>query len=145
MNLGRIYEQGDARFAQEAFSTLVNRTSANNHGKGSLMIQIGNTEVGYASSSKEEVASKITPIIRVKGALAGLQHAIQGKMEPSCLRECWLGVTCNAYYWTYVYLTEPDTILQTRPLALVQIREALDNGLILAHHFISNCCLTNLT
>jgi hypothetical protein len=129
---------------QEAFSMLVNCTSANNHGKGSLMTQIGNTEVGYASSSKEEVASKITPIIRVKGALAGLQHAIQGKMEPSRLQE-WLGVTRNASYWTYVYLTEPDTILQTRPLALVQIREALDDGLILARHFISNRCLMNLT
>jgi hypothetical protein len=136
-------KQGDAGFAQEAFSTLVNRTSANNHGKGSLMIQIGNTEVGYASSSKEEVTSKITPIIRVKGALAGLQHAIQGKMEPSRLRE-WLGVTCNASYWMYVYLMAPDTILQTQPSALVQICEALDNGLILAHYFVSNRCLTNL-
>jgi hypothetical protein len=61
--VGYMNKQGDAGFAQEAFSMLVNRTSANNHGKGSLMIQIGNTEVGYASSSKEEVTSKITPII----------------------------------------------------------------------------------
>jgi hypothetical protein len=74
VGFGRIlvvgYEQGDAGFAQEAFSTLVNRTSANNNSNGSLMIQIGNTEVGYVSSSKEEVASKIMLIIRVKGALA---------------------------------------------------------------------------
>jgi hypothetical protein len=72
VGFGRIlvvgYEQGDAGFAQEAFSTLVNRTSANNNSNGSLMIQIGNTEVGYVSSSKEEVASKIMLIIRVKGA-----------------------------------------------------------------------------
>jgi hypothetical protein len=74
------------------------------------MIQNGNTEVGYVSSSKEEVASKITPINWVKRALAGLQHAIQGKMERSCLQE-WLGITHNTSYWKYVYLMEPDTIL----------------------------------
>jgi hypothetical protein len=137
VSFGRIlvvgYEQGDAGFAQEAFSTLANDNSIESTSNSALMIQIGNTEVGYVSSSKEEVASKITPINRVKGALAGLQHAIQGKMEPSRLR-VWLGVTHNASYWKYVYLTEPDTILQTRPSALVQIREALDNGLILAPH-----------
>eukprot|EP00544_Gedaniella_sp_CCMP2646_P005118 CAMPEP_0202493882 /NCGR_PEP_ID=MMETSP1361-20130828/10040_1 /ASSEMBLY_ACC=CAM_ASM_000849 /TAXON_ID=210615 /ORGANISM="Staurosira complex sp., Strain CCMP2646" /LENGTH=388 /DNA_ID=CAMNT_0049124243 /DNA_START=312 /DNA_END=1479 /DNA_ORIENTATION=+ len=137
VSFGRIlvvgYERGDAGFAQEAFSTLANDNSIESTSSSALMIQIGNTEVGYVSSSKEEVASKITPINRVKGALAGLQHAIQGKMEPSRLR-VWLGVTHNASYWKYVYLTEPDTILQTRPSALVQIREALDNGLILAPH-----------
>jgi hypothetical protein len=55
--------------------------------------------VGYVSSSKEEVASKIMLIIRVKGALAWLQHAIKSKMEPSHLR-VWLGVTHNSSYWT---------------------------------------------
>jgi hypothetical protein len=66
VGFGRIlvvkYEQGDAMFAQEAFSMLANHSSIESTNNSALMIQNGNTEVGYVSSSKEEVASKITPI-----------------------------------------------------------------------------------
>jgi hypothetical protein len=49
-------------FAQEAFSMLANHSSIESTNNSAFMIQNGNTEVGYVSSSKEEVASKITPI-----------------------------------------------------------------------------------
>ena len=137
VGFGRIlvvgYEPGDAEFAYETFSLLVNHASVKSNGNDTLVTNIGNTEVGYVNVSNDEVASKITRINRVKGALTGLQLAIKGEMDASRLQE-WLGVTRNASFWRYVYLTEPDTILQTRPLAIPQIRKALDNGLILAPH-----------
>jgi hypothetical protein len=63
----------------------------------------------------------------------GLQSALKGDLDEERQREC-LGNVHNASTWKYVYLTEPDLILQTRPGALPQLRDALDKGLVLCPH-----------
>lgn len=134
--IGRIlvvgYDEDDSSYARESFAFLRERTSEKDD-KELPITRIGKTEVGYARATLEEVTSKITPVNRVKGSLTGLQRALKGKMDEERKKE-WLGRTHKASFWKYVYLTEPDTILQARPSALPQIQAALDKGMILAPH-----------
>lgn len=46
----------------------------------------------------------------------------------------WFGDDREASHWKYVYLTEPDSILQTRPSTLQAIKDEVDNGGIFAPH-----------
>jgi len=93
--------------------------------------KIRSTEIGYVQAVTEDVISAKTPINIVKGALVGLQNALKGSLN-SIQQQEWLGTSSRD--WKYVYLTEADTILQTKPSALVQLKTALDEGLILAPH-----------
>jgi hypothetical protein len=67
-----------------------------------------------------------------KGAIAGLQHALTGRDE--AWTQTWLGKNKSAEDWQYVYYTEQDSVLQTRPTALLHLRDALDRGLIVLPH-----------
>jgi hypothetical protein len=67
-----------------------------------------------------------------KGAIAGLQHALKGRDEEWTQK--WLGKNMSAADWQYVYYTEQDSVLQTRPTALSHLRDALDDGLIVMPH-----------
>lgn len=125
------YEDGDSDFAQDAFTLLRGQTSLNDN-KQSPVTRIGNTEVAYVRATTEEVTSKDTPINHVKGALTGLQHALKGEIEEKQMVE-WLGSANDVSFWQYVYLTEPDTILQVRPSALPQLRASLTTGWSLRH------------
>jgi hypothetical protein len=138
VGFGRVvvvgYNDGDVDLAQDSFALLRSDTAGNSTSKDqSPVTRIGNTELGYARATLEEVTSATTPINLVKGALAGLQCALKGDMEEGRAKE-WLGNAHDISYWKYVYLTEPDTILQSRPAALSHLREALDEGLIIAPH-----------
>jgi hypothetical protein len=64
-----------------------------------------------------------------RAALAGLMKALQGT-DPSWTKR-WLGDETDSGKWKYVYLTEPDTLLQTRPSTVRHLKEQLDAGFIL--------------
>jgi hypothetical protein len=65
-----------------------------------------------------------------RGTLAGLQHAFEG--ADAHWTQHWLGD--DASYWKYVYYSEADTLLQTRPSVLRHIQRKLDEGLVVAPH-----------
>ena len=73
------------------------------------------------------------PINVIKGALTGLQHALKGKRDKKRTKE-WLRSSRTS--WKYVYLTEPDIILHTKPWVLPQLKDALDQGLVLTPHWL---------
>ncbi len=72
---------------------------------------------------------------RPRASLIGLQRALQGKLEENETKD-WLGVKHPTDYWKYVYLTEPDTILQTRKASLKSIHKELESNKILMPHRI---------
>jgi hypothetical protein len=66
-----------------------------------------------------------------KQAIGGLQLALNGKFNASHTLE-WLGD--NPKRWKYVYFTEPDLILNTRPGSIQALSSQLQSGNILAAH-----------
>lgn len=67
-----------------------------------------------------------------RAAVIGLQNAFRGKMKNHEAFQ-WLGKK-GKNYWKYVYLTEPDTLLQTRQMSLKSIHDALEDGMVLIPH-----------
>jgi len=59
-------------------------------------------------------------------ALIGLQNAMKNATKE------WLGK--NPQRWKYVYFTEPDLLLHTRPSAVEAISKALNDGALLTAH-----------
>lgn len=66
---------------------------------------------------------QIPPIKPRRAALDHLQNA-RGQSGP----DLWLGSGRDAEDCQYVYLTEPDTILQMRPSAMESIQNEMNNG-----------------
>jgi hypothetical protein len=66
-----------------------------------------------------------------KQAIGGLQVALNGKFNASYTQE-WLGD--NPKRWKYVYYTEPDLILSSRPGSISALSFQLQSGSILAGH-----------
>jgi hypothetical protein len=125
--------------ANEAFGLVRTLVPRHVHGNATTtssttsLNKIGSTEIGYVRAATEDVISAKTPINVVKGALTGLQNVFKGKLTVYD-QEQWLGSSREKSFWKYVYLTEFDTILQTKPSALPQLRAALEEGMILAPH-----------
>eukprot|EP00545_Synedropsis_sp_CCMP1620_P013821 CAMPEP_0119027730 /NCGR_PEP_ID=MMETSP1176-20130426/37644_1 /TAXON_ID=265551 /ORGANISM="Synedropsis recta cf, Strain CCMP1620" /LENGTH=337 /DNA_ID=CAMNT_0006983711 /DNA_START=111 /DNA_END=1124 /DNA_ORIENTATION=- len=46
----------------------------------------------------------------------------------------WLGTSREEHPYKYLYLTEPDTLLMTKPYALEQFKSLLDQGRVLSPH-----------
>jgi hypothetical protein len=68
-----------------------------------------------------------------RGALAGMQEALTGN-DPEWTH-AWLGrPDVHNHPFKHLYLTEPDTLLLTRPTTLPHVRRLLDEGLVLAPH-----------
>jgi hypothetical protein len=66
-----------------------------------------------------------------KQAIGGLQLALNGKLNASHTQE-WLGDTPKR--WKYVYFTEPDLILNTRPGSIQALSSQLQSGSVLTAH-----------
>lgn len=94
---------------------------------------IGPMEVGYVQLRPEECKTKFIDANIPKGAIYVLQHAFKGDLDPKRIPDV-LGTTTDKSYWKYIFLTEPDTILQTKPWVLPQLKNALDQGLVLSPH-----------
>jgi hypothetical protein len=96
---------------------------------------IGNKmEIAYVRFTNKRIYS--TPFIEKnvpRAAVCGMQMAMNGKMSPSEV-EKWLGKDRSPAYWEYVYLTEPDTILQIKTELLPLFKQALDDGYSLFPH-----------
>jgi len=96
---------------------------------------ITTTEFSYVQMEEEFYKSKYKPINRPKGTVYGLQKAFRGDFNAS-YTEQWLGTNHDHSYWKYVYFTEPDLVLQTRPTVLPAIHTALEEGRLLMPHRI---------
>jgi hypothetical protein len=75
-----------------------------------------------------------------RGVVEGLQRALQGRMPPEQQHE-WLGTkttttttTTTEEDWKYVFLTEPDLLLYTKPWILPLLQTGLDQGLSFFPH-----------
>jgi hypothetical protein len=131
IRLGRILVVGhadhDAAVVAEAFRFLAQAEaeidSANSQSSAPQANVLG-TSLAYVRAAREmmmdggEDVKENVP----KGAIAGLQHALQGLDEDWTQK--WLGKNKSADDWQYVYYTEQDSVLQTRPTALSHLRNA---------------------
>jgi hypothetical protein len=128
----------DEEIVQETFRSLQRVWSENDgvvvdENNKSVTTKIGPMELGYVQVCKEETKTSSVELNLPKAALQILQQAFEGDLDDERTRQIF-GTITDKSYWKYVYLTEPDTILQTKPYALSQIQSALDDGLILAPH-----------
>ena len=118
--------------------------------------QIGHMEVGFAVSPEEAAETTHSKRNFPKAALFGLRDAFilsqedgqgQARDESSSISrtpmqqqqqqeyiQSWLGNKHDPSYWKYVYYTEPDSMLQTRPSATFGLKKKLDKGSILIPH-----------
>lgn len=105
-------------------------------------ITLGATEIGYTFVSETYIKTKTIHKNMPRAVLFGLKDALRTADLPESQRAPnmtevmtgWLGTSQNPSYWQYVYLTEPDTLLQTRPSSLPAIKEQVDNGMVLLPH-----------
>jgi hypothetical protein len=65
-------------------------------------------------------------------ALVGLQKVMHPSNTDAAAQQAWLG--SDPSRWKYVYYTEPDLILQTRPSALPAITQVLKEGKLMVAH-----------
>lgn len=111
--------------AQSGNSTISNERLSWN----TSLLMKGGTELAYARIRDADlVFTRHIKVSMVRGCIVGMQKALGGKLNADQTKE-WLGDKKNATdYWKYVYLSEPDTILHTKPWLLPSIRHALDKG-----------------
>ena len=94
---------------------------------------LGHMELNHVTVTNEDyVKTKFIKINVPKGALKGLHDALSGKIRQPAQSE-WLGDHPKDY-WDYVYLTEPDIVLQMKYSALDGLEKALKEGMMLAPH-----------
>lgn len=102
---------------------------------------IGQTEVAFVQGSLEIAKAKWVQKNVPKAAVGGLHKAFQMAAEKSISSrseteaeyiQAWLGSKESS--WKYVFLTEPDCILLTRPSSLRQLKEQVDQGMVLTPH-----------
>lgn len=141
VGFGRVVIVGlnetDQEMVHETFGylrdTLDNDPSSNQSMNDTQPItRIGPIEVGYVAARSEETKTKFVNNIP-RGAISILQDAFKGDLDPPRTQQV-LGTTIEKSFWKYVYLTEPDIILQTKPWVLPQLKQALDQGLNLFPH-----------
>jgi hypothetical protein len=134
LGVGRIVVVGsdpsDESVVQESFQLL---KSAENLGRvylhEGIITQVYDTQLTFVLVQGDLLKSAYDNNVP-RATLAGLQRALQGS-DPDWTRK-WLGDVPQ--YWTYVYYTEADSVLQTRPSILPHLKQQLDDGLILNPH-----------
>ena len=128
---------------RDAFKVLLDVLEpGNTHDSMNNITQIGHMEVGYARVSQEDAKTKILEKNMPLAVLLGLKDAFTMSELPESERTpemtqnmtSWLGNKQEPSYWKYVYLTEPDTILQTRPSTLAALKTEVDKGSVLLPH-----------
>mmetsp|Transcript_11040 Transcript_11040/g.19432 ORF Transcript_11040/g.19432 Transcript_11040/m.19432 type:complete len:491 (+) Transcript_11040:242-1714(+) len=112
------------------------RSTVGKSSRDSLLARLGksNMEVAYVHvTDKSWIKTKWVGYNVPRAAIVGMQLALTGKMNQTDT-DAWLGKDHDSSYWKYLYLTEPDTILQTKNELLPLFQQALDNGLSLFPH-----------
>eukprot|EP00977_Amphora_coffeiformis_P029502 scaffold41132_cov298-Amphora_coffeaeformis.AAC.1 len=126
------WEKVIPRFVQEE-----ERRLAADISRGSSDMRIDQTSVAFANVSTtyswivEETNQTKYMTLVPKAALEHLHEALRGQSNDPGV---WLGYGKTPDDYRYVYLTEPDTILQTRPSAIESIRQQMDEGNFLTPH-----------
>jgi hypothetical protein len=136
VGFGRVvvtgYNMGDQVYVEEAFRLLNAIFKDNDTANEDAAYKIGNTELAYVRITNETwVKTQWVKFNMPRAAVIGMQLALTGQLE---YPRDWLGTTRESSYWKYVYLTEPDTILHTKPWLLSSIRDGLNRGLSLFPH-----------
>ncbi|CAB9518882.1 expressed unknown protein [Seminavis robusta] len=138
-----ILAEADYNLVQDTFQFLLQMLEPTKpHDPKELVKQIGHMEVGIAFGSSEHAKTKHESQNMPRATLLGLRDSFrysemtEGKRtnEMTSNMTAWLGNQRKPSFWQYVYLTEPDTILQARPSALPQLRAEVDMGSVLLPH-----------
>lgn len=147
--MGRVVVVGDDaddKLTSETFRALKKVVEPNTVVEDDAIVTtVGHMQVAYAqfneAHGQTKHASKNVPEKNVpKATLMGLKEAFdiaqQKTKDQRTPRETqyvktWLG---DKEDWSYVYLTEPDSILQTRPGTLKQLKTEVDKGMVLVPH-----------
>jgi hypothetical protein len=135
VGMGRIVVVGsnpnDEPVVRETFRLLQAPSSEETVDSSSSVVRhVHDTQLAFALVPQHMVNSTGLSNNVPRGTLAGLQHAFEG--TDAHWTQHWLGI--NASYWKYVYYSEADTLLQTRPSVMRHIRQKLDDGLVVAPH-----------
>ena len=122
VGFGRIvvigYREEDQTDVQNAFRIVDSTFRNNNKGRTGEMVQ--NTELSYIRITRKEwVFTRHISVHVIRASIIGMQHALAKKLNSTETQE-WLG-TKPPEYWKYVFLSEPDTILHTKPWLLVSL------------------------
>jgi hypothetical protein len=109
--------ESEQKVAEDAFALLKEK------------LAIRPMELAYVQSVNATAEDrKIVPRV----ALLGLQKVMHPDSTDAAAKQAWLG--SNPSRWKYVYFTEPDLLLQTRPSALPAITQVLKEGKLMAAH-----------
>jgi hypothetical protein len=131
----------DQTIAEDTFRYLKFQVEGTKVSNSTQVAMLGSMEVGFVGFEKEYSNTTFLKKNVPRAALMGLREAILlGKKEeqlaPNQIEQVeeWLGDKKHPTYWKYIYLTEPDSILQTRPATLKQLKFEVDKGMILMPH-----------
>ena len=91
-------------------------------------LSVHSMELAYVEYTNNDTPTKNVPRL----ALKGLQFVMNPSNIDNAQTQEWLGP--NPDHWKYVYYTEPDLLLQTRPSAMPAITEALSQGVLMTAH-----------
>ncbi|CAJ1943549.1 unnamed protein product [Cylindrotheca closterium] len=135
--VGGYKHPSDSDRVKEAFTILEgifldNDSGGNSHFKNPLSLAIGDTQVAYVQLEESWVQTKRVTANIPRGVLLGMQKALQNEFPPQEQAK-WIG-SSTARQWQYFYLTEPDSILNTKPKILPLLRSGLDQGWIFFPH-----------
>ncbi|CAB9503595.1 expressed unknown protein [Seminavis robusta] len=143
--MGRVVVVGlvdnGQQIAQDAFSYLAKHVPDMTHTQNAhgIITHIGHLQVAYAPGSKTIAKSKHLAKNIPRTVLFGTRLALElgnkpkDQLQPNETEyvETWLGKG-DPSYWKYLYLTEPDTLLNAR--SIPQLKAQADQGRVLAPH-----------
>lgn len=127
--------ENDTQLTQDTFRRLQKQLDPYTDNTA-IISKVGHMEVGYAKFNPEHAVTKQIKKNVPKATLDGLREAFvlsnrdRTPAEEDYV-EVWLGEKLD---WKYVYLTEPDSILQFRTSTLKQLKKEVDNGSLLVPH-----------
>lgn len=132
----------DYALVQDAFRTLVEQHTNSESSSDRAITNIGHLEVGYAAAPVEYMRTSSISKNIPKAAIMGLRDAFLNAEKDASEQSGdtiqnmtkWLGTRHPPSYWKYVYLTEPDSLLQTRPSALAGLAAEMNKGYVLLPH-----------
>jgi hypothetical protein len=130
----------DRKIADDTFRHLKHQVEGTQVSNATVTM-VGSMEVAFAEFEQEHAKTERLKKNVPRAALLGLRDAIllskkEEQLAPDQIVKVqeWLGEKQHPTYWKYIYLTEPDSILQTRPATLKQLKAEVDKGMVLLPH-----------